>query len=1685
MMFKINNPELPKGGKGKFNANKEAITLLKLLEKEKRYPTVDECETLSKYVGWGGIPQAFDSKNQTWEREYESLKELLTEDEYKSARASVNDAFYTPYEVAKCMDEALISFGLKNGSILEPAMGIGNFFGCMPDGLNAALYGVEIDSISGRIAQKLYPEASISICGIEKANLPENFFDAVIGNVPFGDFGVYDDKYAKYNFKIHDYFLAKALDLVRPGGIVFAISSKGTLDKHDTTFRKYLSARADLAGAIRLPKNSFKENAGTEVTTDILILQKKTHVSDSNPEWIHVTETEDGVPVNKYFNSHPDNMFGKMEFNTEMFGEDSNYTDCVNHDSNFSIKDALKTALSNMDVHVMEIFHVDKENGETEESITADPKVKNFTYTFSKGKLYFRKFSRMYKIDATQNKINRIHGMSEIRNAMRNLIHMQSNGCTDAEFETGKLKLNRVYDTFVRKYGYITGRENKMAFRDDADYPLLCSLEMIDEKQNITKADMFYKRTINPVTEIHHVDTAVEALQVSMNKYGYVNIPYMSRICSETENSLKKSLKDVIYKDPETENWVTADEYLSGEVRKKLEIAKKKADENPFYEENVKALEAVQPEWVDAASIDVRLGMTWIDPCDYEEFVYQLLNTPARFRYDPRFPSNGYIRVRYNGLDGGEWAIENKGCDNTSVTATETYGTKRADAYSLIETSLNLRTVTVRDRIDNADGSYYYVINKDQTLLAREKQEQIKQEFKDWLFKDPDRREKYVNYYNKVFNNIRLREYDGSYLTFPGMNPEIKLQKHQLDAVSRILLSGNTLLAHVVGAGKSFALDAACMKLKQLGIANKIMMVVPKPLIMQTSSEFLRLYPSANLLVATERDFEKSRRQQFISRIATGNYDCVILSHSQFEKIPVSDERKKNTLNEKLSEITDAIEKIKFKNGERWTLKKMEAFKKKLDAKLKELNNNRRKDDVITFEELGVDTIMVDEAHNYKNLAVFSKINNVSGISSTGSQKASDMEMKCQYINEKTPGHGVVFATGTPISNTMCEMFVMQTYLQKDTLEQMGLSYFDSWAANFGEVTTELELAVEGGGFRFKSRFNRFTNVPELIRIFKLVADIKTASMLNLDTPDLKGGKPIIVESEPDSFVRLLMEDFVLRAEMIRKGMVERTEDNFLKITNEARLLGTDARLLYPDAPNSPGNKLNKVVDNVWKEYKNAKDKNIIGCQLIVSDIGTPKDDGIFTVYSYLKNALILKGIPEKEIAFIHDAKTNAQQFALFREMRTGKKKILIGSTDKCGTGANIQTHLVALHHVDCPWKPSSIEQREGRIIRKGNLNKEVTIYRYVTKETFDAYNWSILENKQRFIDQIMNGKTVTRTCEDIDAAALSYAEIKAVATGNPLIKEKMEVDSSVQRLRLLKSSYDRSRYSLQDNYMVKFPSQIKKYEEKLKTTEADIEFMNQHRRNISDDTFLMEINGTVYDERNAAGEAIISVLTNMKQDGERKAIGHYFGFKVIVEKTYFETYVGLENNGMYRTESSSSPVGVTVRLDHIFTELSSIRERVIFNLEKCQQELDASKREYEKPFAYATELEKMLKRQVELNNILDITEEKDNSKDYSKLRLEIAQKRDAILSEEREIALTKAKEEAAARLKEAEKAEKEYDNLATADKCTDDCSNEAAASFDQLALCSAEIVTTKRRKKKNYEIEGQLSFFGVGIVSA
>ncbi|ERI90691.1 helicase protein [Clostridiales bacterium oral taxon 876 str. F0540] len=1569
------NPEdeIGVGGlKTKFRNNVEAIKTLKVIESENRLATKDEQKILAKYVGWGGMPQAFDMNAGGWNNEYAELKALLTPEEYASARASTPNAHYTSPIVIEAMYKAIESFGFKTGNILEPSMGVGNFFAKLPDSMEGSkLYGVELDDISGRISKQLYQKANIKIQGFEQSDFSDNFFDVAIGNVPFGDYKLYDPKYEKYNFLIHDYFFGKALDKVRPGGIVAFITSKGTLDKENNSVRKYLAERADLIGAIRLPNTAFKANANTDVTTDIIFLQKRERVSVNEPNWLHVGLTEDKVPVNDYFIDNPDMLLGKMIFDQRMFGEGSKYTSLVNKDENFDLEEALDKAVQNL---TADIGSFKREENSLEDVISADPNVRNYTYTFVGDELYYRENAVMRKINESGKTLERIKGLHGIREITREIIDIQTRGCTETELKEKQVVLNARYDEFVKKHGYITSRANNTAFRDDNDYPLLCSLEYVDENNKVTKADMFTKQTIRPMEKITEVDTAIEALTVSLNEKGKVDLSLMLQLYDSTPENIIEELKGQIFLNPEKYDkedilvgWETQDEYLSGNVRQKLKVAKIYVESNPeLFAGNVVALEQIQPIDLEASEIDIRLGTTWIEEGDIERFMYETFGTPKYCQNSGSRVATNEIKVHYNNYNA-TWTIENKGMDGFSVSATETYGTKRMSAYYIVEETLNLRTVTVKDRIEDGD-SVRYVINQKETMLAREKQNQIKEEFKNWLFRDPDRRKKYVNFYNENFNNIRLREYDGSHLTFPGMNPDIKLRQHQVNAIARTLYGGSTLLAHCVGAGKSFEMIASGMELKRLGLAKKSIYVVPNHLTEQMGAEFLRLYPSANILVTTKKDFQKQNRRKFVSRIATGAYDAIIIGHSQFEKIPISKERQERMLNYQIEQITFAIEQTKRERGENWSIKQMEKFKKGLESELKALLDASRKDDVINFEELGIDCMFVDEAHYYKNCAVFSKMRNVAGISNTRAKKASDMLMKCQYIQEANNGRGVIFATGTPISNSMTEMYVMQRYLQNYELERRGIHHFDAWAASFGEVVSSLELAPEGTGYRFRSRFSKFTNLPELMTLFKNIADVQTSDMLKLPIPKLKDDKYILVSSEPNEFIQDTMMEFVERAESIRNGMVDPSSDNMLKITNEARLLGTDPRLLDINAENDPASKVNQCIENIYEEY--LKSSDIKGTQIVFCDVGTPNSEGRFSVYDYVKKELIRRGISEDEICFIHDAKNEAHREQMFSDMRSGNKRVIIGSTQKMGTGTNIQDRLIALHHLDCPYRPSDIEQREGRILRQGNMNSEVSIYRYVTKNTFDSYLWQIVEQKQRFISQIMTSKSVARNCEDVDETVLSYAEVKALATGNPLIKEKMDVDNEVSRLRVLKAAYDNQKYTMQDNFTFKYPKLISEAKQQLECIIKDIS-----RRDMNDgNDFSITLDGKIFNEREKAG-TMLEVLTSKVSKGEELHIGSFKGFDLMLRRNIFYERFDLliHGNSKYTIELGDSAHGNMIRIENSLNNLEDKMVRLEGKIEEYQRNLEQSKIEYAKPFQYEEELKTKLARQFELNTLLDL----------------------------------------------------------------------------------------------------------------
>ena len=1556
--FKITNDNLGEGSpREKFINNVEAIRVLKKCEEENRFATPQEQEILSKYVGWGGLPQAFDEKDSSWSNEYSILKNLLDEKEYSQARESTLTAFYTPPVVIRSMYKALENMGLKTGNILEPSCGVGNFIGMLPDSLeDCKLYGVELDSISGRIARQLYQKSTVAVQGYEDTNLPNSFFDVAVGNVPFGDFKVLDKKYDKHKFLIHDYFFAKTLDKVRPGGVIAFITSKGTLDKENPSVRKYIAQRADLLGAIRLPNNTFKANAGTEVTSDIIFLQKRDSITDIEPDWVYLGENDDGIKMNQYFIDNPEMILGNMEMISTRFGYDSA---CISDGE--KLEDKLERAISNIHAEVKE-YELD-DIGEEDNSIEADLTVRNFSYTLIDDKIYFRENSRMYPQELAMTTENRVKGLIEIRDCVRTLLEYQTEDYPDEDIKREQVKLNQLYDRFTKKYGLINSRGNNSAFSNDSSYYLLCSLEILDENGNLArKADMFTKRTIKPKTEITSVDNANDALIVSLSEKARVDITFMQKLCNMDMDKMLKDLEGEIFNVPEygePNHWVTADEYLSGNVREKLKIAEHFAETDERFNVNVKYLKEVQPKDLSASEISVRLGSTWIPTEDIKVFIEYLLN-PSNYACQN-------INVHYNEATS-EWWIEGKNYDKYNIKATNTYGTGRASAYKIIEDSLNLKDTRIYDYYEDENGKRVAELNKKETAIAQAKQEQIKLAFEEWIWKDPERRERLTKVYNERFNSIRPREYDGSHISFDGMNPEITLRKHQVNAIARILYGGNTLLAHEVGAGKTFEMVAAAMESKRLGLCNKSLFVVPNHIVEQFGQEFLQLYPSANVLVTTKKDFETANRKKFCSRIATGDYDAIIISHSQFEKIPMSVERQVAIIQKQIEDITLGIQDLKNNNGERFSIKQMEKTKKGLETRLAKLNDTSRKDDVVTFEELGVDRIFVDEAHYYKNLFLYTKMRNVGGIAQTEAQKSSDLFMKCRYLDELTGGKGVIFATGTPISNSMVELYTMQRYLQYGELEKRHLQQFDAWASTFGETVTAIELSPEGTGYRAKTRFAKFFNLPELMALFKEVADIQTSEMLNLPVPKANYHNVVI---EPSEIQKELVKDLSERAEKIRNRMVDSSVDNMLKITNDGRKLALDQRLTNDMLEDFEHSKVATCADNIYSIWdKTSEDKS---AQLVFCDLSTPHNDGKFNVYDDLKTKLIDRGIPEEEIAFIHDANTDARKQELFNKVRRGQVRVLIGSTQKMGAGTNCQDRLIALHDLDCPWRPSDLIQRSGRIIRQGNKNPEVDIYRYVTEGTFDAYLYQLVENKQRFISQIMTSKTPVRFAEDIDETALSYAEIKALAAGNPDIIEKTELDTQVAKLKLLKQNYLSEKYALEDKVIKYYPNEIKRLENRIEDMKEDIEVFNNN--NTPDNSFdKMNIKGTDFTERKEAGEKIIEICKSMTNP-EPLEIGEYKGFKIILS---FDTmdrkfYASMKNNLSYKTELGSDPSGNITRIDNALNGIETRLSSVENNLEDTKKNYESAKKEIEKPFPQEEELKTKSKRLDELNIKLNL----------------------------------------------------------------------------------------------------------------
>ena len=1567
-------PETEKSdGKGfaakeKFRQNVEAIRTLEKIEGENRIATPEEQEILAKYVGWGGLADAFDETKTNWASEYQELKSLLSAEEYDSARESTLNAHYTSPVIIKAIYDAMERMGFSKGNILEPAMGIGNFFGMLPEKMQESrLYGVELDGITGRIARQLYPNADVKITGFEKTDYPNDFFDVAIGNVPFGQYKVADRAYDKHNFLIHDYFFAKALDKVRPGGVVAFVTSKGTMDKKSPEVRKYLAQRAELLGAIRLPNTAFKENAGTEVTSDILFLKKRDRVIDIEPDWVHLCENEDGIAMNQYFADHPEMIMGKMEMVSGQFGMEATCTP----DTTISLSKQLEKAISHIEGSIDEVEFDELDDDLAREATPADPGVKNYSYTIVDERVYYRENSIMKPVDVSETMEQRMKGMVQIRDCTQELIDYQLNEYPEDMIKSKQAELNELYDAFSKKYGLINSQTNKRAFNQDSSYCLLCSLEKLDDEGNFKgKADMFSKRTIKKAEVVTSVDTASEALAVSLGERARVDLAYMSELTGKSEEEVAKELARVIFQNPVTEKWETADEYLSGNVREKLATARVFAENRPEFAINVTALEGVQPKELDASEIEVRIGATWIEPKYIEDFMRETFETP-----DYLFDRN-LVGVQYSDVTG-QWNVKGKNADRGNSLVNMTYGTSRANAYRILEDSLNLRDTRIFDTIEE-DGKEKRVLNKKETMLASQKQEAIREAFKDWVFRDPERRQTLCAKYNELFNSTRPREYDGSHLKFPGMTPDITLRPHQLNAVAHQLYGDNTLLAHCVGAGKTFEMIAAAMESKRLGLCQKSLFVVPNHLTEQWASDFLRLYPGANILAATKKDFEPANRKKFCSRIATGDYDAVIIGHTQFEKIPLSMERQAAMIERQITEIEMAIEAVKAEKGERYTIKQMEKTKKSLDARLSRLNDTSRKDNVVTFEQLGVDRLFVDESHNYKNLFLYTKMRNVAGIAQTEAQKSSDMFAKCQYMDELTGGKGIIFATGTPISNSMTELYTNMRYLQYSTLQKLGLGNFDSWAATFGETQTAIELAPEGTGYRAKTRFAKFFNLPELISLFKESADIQTPDMLKLPVPEAEYENVVL---KPSEYQKEMVQSLADRAEAVRDRKVEPHVDNMLKITNDGRKLALDQRLINDMLPDEDNSKSTTCVDKafeIWEETKEQK-----SAQLIFCDLSTPKGDGTFNVYEDICNKLKEKGVPPEEIAFIHDANTEKRKAELFAKVRSGQVRFLLGSTAKMGAGTNVQDRLIALHHLDVPWRPSDIEQQEGRILRQGNMNDKVKIFRYVTEGTFDSYSWQLIENKQKFIGQIMTSKSPVRSCEDIDEAALSYAEVKALATGNPYIKEKMDLDIQVSKLKLLKANHTSQRYRLEDNIAKHYPMQITALKERLEGYRADIQTYAAHKP-VDKDAFSMKIGNRTYTDKKEAGAALIDMCRSAKQPNMAVTIGEYQGFKMSVSfDSFFSKFtISLKGSLSHEVEIGADPLGNLQRLSNALEGMTGKMADVEQKLSNVEHQLETAKVEVTKPFAQEQELAEKLERLAELNALLNMDEKGDNALD-------------------------------------------------------------------------------------------------------
>ena len=1553
------------GKKERFRRNIMAIQLLKKCQEENRFATPEEQILLSKYVGWGGLSEAFDENNSAWATEYLELSSVLTPEEYASARESTLTAFYTPPEVITAIYKAMEQMGFKEGNLLEPSCGIGNFIGMLPDAMqNSKIYGVELDTISAGIAQQLYQKTTIAAQGFEETNLPDSFFDGVVGNVPFGDFKVSDKRYDKHKFLIHDYFFAKSLDKLRPGGVMALVTSKGTMDKETLAVRKYIAQRAELLGAIRLPNNTFKGNAGTEVVSDILILQKRDRLIDIEPDWVHLDTDENGIKMNSYFVQHPEMILGEMKMVSGRFGMEAT---CVPYE-NADLAAQLDEAVANIHGEITE-YEAEEELEEEDNSIPADPTVRNFSYTVVDDKIYYRENSRMTPVEVSATAENRIKGMIAIRNSVRTLIELQTEDYTDSEIKAEQERLNRLYDTFSGKYGLINSRANTSAFSQDSSFSLLSALEIIGEDGELErKADMFSKRTIKPHTPVTSVDTASEALAVSLGEKATIDMDYMMELSGKSENEIFEDLKGVIFLNPLYEygnsyepKYLTADEYLSGNVREKLKIAKNSAELYPEdYKVNVEALQKVQPQDLTASEISVRLGATWLPPDDVQEFIFHLLETPRYAQWN--------IKVHFSPFTS-EWNIEGKSYDKGNVRAYNTYGTSRINAYKIIEETLNLKDVRIFDYIEDDEGRKKAVLNKKETAIAQSKQEMIKQEFQDWIWSDPERRERLCKFYNEKFNSVRPREYDGSHIIFNGMNPEIELREHQKNAVAHILYGGNTLLAHAVGAGKTFEMVAAAQESKRLGLCNKSLFVVPNHLTEQWAAEYLQLYPAANILVATKKDFETKNRKKFCGRIATGDYDAVIIGHSQFEKIPMSIERQRAILEQQLEEITGGIAELKRNRGENFSIKQLEKSKKSIKQKLDKLNDQTKKDDVVTFEELGVDRLFVDESHYYKNLYLYTKMRNVGGIAQTEAQKSSDLFMKCRYLDEITGGRGTVFATGTPISNSMVELYTIQRYLQYNTLVKNGLQHFDAWASTFGETITAVELTPEGTGYRAKTRFAKFYNLPELMAMFKEIADIKTADMLNLPVPEAKYHN---IAVKPSEMQKEMVASLAERAEQVRGGGVDSSVDNMLKITNDGRKLALDQRMLNDMLPDFEGSKINACVDNIYRIWKENADKK--SAQLVFCDLSTPKNDGTFSVYNDIRKKLIERGIPESEVKFIHEADTDMKKKELFQKTRKGEVRVLLGSTQKMGAGTNVQDKLIALHDVDCPWRPSDLEQRSGRIVRQGNENPQVDIYRYVTEQTFDAYLYQLVEGKQKFASQIMTSKSPVRSAEDIDETALSYAEIKMLATGNPYIKEKMDLDIQVQKLKMLKSNFLSEKYGLEDKVIKFYPQQIAYLKSRVEGLTKDVETAKLHPKPIDEQPLGMMVSGVSYSEKAEAGQAIINACKSMNSP-DAIPLGEYRGFQM---ELYFDT---VQRNYVVKLKGETSrdvPLGDDahgniVRIDNGIERFEEALADTKNSLENTEKQFETAKQEIEKPFAKEDELRAKTARLDELNILLNM----------------------------------------------------------------------------------------------------------------